>query len=263
MHVLTSTSSSFFVTYILFIPIAISSFFQSFESSPTILLGRAPRFELMPDKRPPGNSPPKPPMPLPKTVGEGSRQVHFEPTKSTQPNGIRHYQATVEEIEDDNVVHHRPMKTAAEKGKTVEQPSTDKPKDIQPSAFPAVGAPPHTHAGAGPWLMAPNPAQSLGWPAGGQMYGGQQFQPSMAAAMPPWAGVHGPVLADGSPAAQFYAPPSHLVNNIAYSAFTPPFFQVRFSYLFPLFRLLFPLHVFLCFIFFFSIFNLTLVSLDK
>lgn len=127
------------------------------------------------------------------------------------------------------------MKTAAEKGKTVEQPSTDKHKDIQPSVFPAVGAPPHTHAGAGPWLMAPNPAQSLGWPAGGQMYGGQQFQPGMAAAMPPWAGVHGPLLADGSPAAQFYAPPSHLVNNIAYSAFTPPFFQVRFSYLFPFF----------------------------
>ena len=84
-------------------------------------------------------------------------------------------------------------------------------KDTQPSSFPPVGPPPSNinNYGGGQWHTSADPSQSLNWP-GNQLHSG-----------PPWASCYN----SASPGPHFHAPwapPHHLVNNVAYPVFAPP-----------------------------------------
>lgn len=171
-------------------------------------------------------SSPNPPRPLPPPNGM-DRGVRFD-AKPKASGGMKYHPATVEDAPEAGPSRHPPNGFPASspfvnkgKGKAKEDP-IEKPRDVQPSSFPNVGPPPNNHVAGAPWLVAANPSQSLGWPGACHPYGG----------LPAGAGLWAPGVTDNSLACHFYAPPPHLVNNVAYSAFTHqhnPFGPVCFS----------------------------------
>lgn len=174
-------------------------------------------------------SSPKPPRPLPPPNGI-DRGVRFD-AKPKSPSGMKYQPATVEDVPEAGPSRQHPNGYAGAssfaskgKGKANEDP-VGKPRDTQPSSFPSVGLPPNNHVSGAPWLVAANPSQSLAWPGACHSYGGYGGLPAVAG---PWA----PGVTDSSLACHFYAPPPHLVNNVAYPAFTHqhnPFGPVRFT----------------------------------
>lgn len=174
-------------------------------------------------------SSPKPPRPLPPPHGI-DRGVRFD-AKPKSPCGMKYQHATVEDVPEAGPSRQPPNgypgpSSFANKGKgKAREDPIEKPRHTQPSSFPSVGLPPNNHVSGAPWLVAANPSQSLAWPGACHPYGGYGGLPAVAG---PWA----PGVTESSLACHFYAPPPHLVNNIAYPAFTHqhnPFGPVCFT----------------------------------